>query len=48
MAANEAKYTKEQAEHFYETMCTIRKFEETIKHDFLAGEIPGFVHLYIG
>lgn len=29
-------------------MCTIRKFEESVKHDFLNGEIPGFVHLYIG
>ena len=51
MAATKAKaekYTKEQAAKFYETMCTIRKFEETVKHDFLAGEIPGFVHLYIG
>ena len=42
------KYTKEQAAQFYETMCTIRKFEETVKHDFLAGEIPGFTHVYIG
>ena len=42
------KYTKEQALHFYETMCTIRKFEESVKHDFLAGEIPGFTHSYIG
>lgn len=49
MAATKAgKYTKEQAEKFYETMSTIRRFEETVKHDFLAGEIPGFVHLYIG
>lgn len=49
MAATKAgKYTKEQAAKFYETMVTIRRFEETVKHDFLAGEIPGFVHLYIG
>ena len=46
--AAKAAYTQEQAKQFYETMATIRKFEETIKHDFLAGEIPGFVHLYIG
>jgi pyruvate dehydrogenase E1 component alpha subunit len=39
--------SKEQAKNFYETMCTIRCFEESVKHDFLAGEIPGFVHLYI-
>lgn len=44
--ANE-KYTKEQAAQMYETMCTIRKFEESVKHDFLAGEIPGFTHVYI-
>ncbi len=42
------KYTKELAEKFYETMSTIRKFEESVKHDFLAGEIPGFTHVYIG
>lgn len=42
------KYTKEQAMKLYETMCTIRKFEESVKHDFLAGEIPGFTHVYIG
>ena len=39
--------TKEQAKKFYETMCTIRCFEESVKKDFLNGEIPGFVHLYI-
>ena len=39
---------KEQALQLYETMCLIRYFEESVKHDFLAGEIPGFVHLYIG
>ena len=48
MAATKTKYTKAQAEAFYETMCTIRKFEETVKDDFLAGESPDFVHLYIG
>lgn len=40
--------SKELAKKFYETMCTIRCFEESVKKDFLAGEIPGFVHLYIG
>lgn len=40
--------SKEQAKKFYETMCTIRCFEESVKKDFLNGEIPGFVHLYIG
>lgn len=46
--AAQAAYTQEQARKFYETMSTIRHFEESIKHDSLAGEIPGFVHLYIG
>ncbi len=40
--------SREQAMKFYETMCTIRYFEESVKKDFLNGEIPGFVHLYIG
>lgn len=40
--------SKELAKKFYETMCTIRCFEESVKRDFLAGEIPGFVHMYIG
>ncbi len=43
-----ATVTKEQARKFYETMATIRAFEESVKRDFLAGEIPGFVHHYIG
>ncbi|WP_312635691.1 thiamine pyrophosphate-dependent dehydrogenase E1 component subunit alpha [Oscillibacter sp.] len=46
--AAKAAYTQDQARKFYETMSTIRHFEESIKHDSLAGEIPGFVHLYIG
>ncbi|MGG3885278.1 thiamine pyrophosphate-dependent dehydrogenase E1 component subunit alpha [Brevibacillus panacihumi] len=29
-------------------MLMIRRFEEKINEKFLAGEIPGFVHLYIG
>ncbi|MGM9574899.1 MAG: thiamine pyrophosphate-dependent dehydrogenase E1 component subunit alpha [Oscillospiraceae bacterium] len=45
--ANET-YTKEQALKMYETMSMIRHFEQSVKHDFLAGEIPGFTHLYIG
>lgn len=46
--SNNATYTKEFAEQLYETMSMIRKFEECVKHDFLAGEIPGFAHSYIG
>lgn len=48
MSQNQVKYTKDFAVHIYETMSTIRKFEESVKHDFLAGEIPGFTHSYIG
>jgi 2-oxoisovalerate dehydrogenase E1 component len=32
----------------YETMLRIRRFEETVAKLFYGGEIPGFVHLYIG
>lgn len=32
----------------YRTMLTIRLFEERVQELFLAGEIPGFVHLYLG
>jgi pyruvate dehydrogenase E1 component alpha subunit len=42
------KISKDQAASFYQTMCNIRCFEEAIEKNFLAGKIPGFVHLYIG
>ena len=42
------KYDKELLEHFYDIMCKIRCFEENIQEKFLAGVIPGFVHVYIG
>jgi TPP-dependent pyruvate/acetoin dehydrogenase alpha subunit len=32
----------------YESMRTIREFEERLHVDFAAGKIPGFVHLYAG
>lgn len=32
----------------YRTMLTIRQFEEKVQELFLAGQIPGFVHLYLG
>jgi acetoin:2,6-dichlorophenolindophenol oxidoreductase subunit alpha len=35
-------------EEWYYRMLLIRRFEETINEKFLAGDIPGFVHLYIG
>lgn len=40
--------SKETIAGFYETMLKIRFFEERVEKMFLAGEIPGFVHLYIG
>ncbi|MBQ9179462.1 MAG: thiamine pyrophosphate-dependent dehydrogenase E1 component subunit alpha [Firmicutes bacterium] len=43
-----AKYTKELAQEMYKKMSLIRHFEESVKRDFLAGEIPGFTHVYIG
>lgn len=39
---------KEKLFWMYETMVKIRLFEENVERFFLAGEIPGFVHLYIG
>lgn len=42
------RYDKKKLLCFYETMITIRRFEEKVEEFFLAGEIPGFVHLYIG
>ncbi|MFZ7103422.1 MAG: thiamine pyrophosphate-dependent dehydrogenase E1 component subunit alpha [Peptococcaceae bacterium] len=41
-------YGKELLSEFYQTMLKIRFFEEQIEKFFLAGKIPGFVHLYIG
>jgi pyruvate dehydrogenase E1 component alpha subunit len=41
-------YSKELLKAMYKTMTRIRYFEEAIEKHFLAGEIPGFTHLYIG
>jgi pyruvate dehydrogenase E1 component alpha subunit len=40
--------SKVNALEMYKTMLKIRKFETTAKNHFAEGEIPGFVHLYIG
>jgi len=32
----------------YRTMLTIRIFEQRVAHEFRTGEIPGFVHMYVG
>ncbi|HAQ40424.1 MAG TPA: pyruvate dehydrogenase (acetyl-transferring) E1 component subunit alpha [Clostridiales bacterium] len=42
------RYNKELLKTFYYKMVKIRRFEETIERYFFDGEIPGFVHLYIG
>ncbi|MEL0537415.1 thiamine pyrophosphate-dependent dehydrogenase E1 component subunit alpha [Staphylococcus debuckii] len=39
---------KEQARWIYKTMNEIRDFEEKAHEMFSNGEIPGFVHLYVG
>jgi len=41
-------YSREQLESFYRTMMMIRKFELCVEEKFLGGEIPGFLHVYIG
>lgn len=40
--------SREKALQFYSTMTTIRAFETLVKKEYLAGNLPGFVHLYIG
>ncbi len=40
--------TKEKLLDFYNTMVTIRSFEEKAVELFAAGFLPGFVHLYLG
>lgn len=42
------EYNKDMVKKFYKDMFTIRRFEETAEKLFLEGEIPGFIHLYIG
>lgn len=42
------KYPKDKLDFFYTTMLKIRNFELTVEEKFKAGEVPGFVHLYIG
>ncbi len=43
-----SKYDGKTLEFFYEAMVKIRKFETMVEKYFFDGEIPGFVHLYIG
>lgn len=39
---------KEKLLWMYERMLLIRKFETRVGSEFLAGNLPGFIHLYIG
>ena len=39
---------KEKLIDMYRTMVRIRTFEERVRKEFAAGNIPGFVHLYAG
>ena len=39
---------KEKLIEMYRTMVRIRAFEERVSKEFAAGNIPGFVHVYIG
>ncbi|TVM16915.1 pyruvate dehydrogenase (acetyl-transferring) E1 component subunit alpha [Oceanidesulfovibrio indonesiensis] len=40
--------SKQTLVHMFETMNRIRMFEQKLQEFFAAGEIPGFVHLYLG
>lgn len=42
------KESKEELVGLLEKMLVIREFETTVQKHFAEGEIPGFVHLYIG
>ena len=44
----ETTVTKEVALSLYRTMNRIRRFEESVSLLYSQGEIPGFVHLYLG
>jgi len=39
---------KEKLIDMYRTMVRIRTFEERVSKEFAAGNIPGFVHVYVG
>ena len=48
MADNPFPLDKEGLLQAYQTMRTIREFEDRLHVDFAKGDIPGFVHLYAG
>ena len=39
---------KEKLIDMYRTMVRIRTFEQRVAKEFAAGNVPGFVHLYVG
>lgn len=43
-----AKYAADKLQNIYQKMLRIRYFEEQVTELFMAGEIPGFVHVYTG
>jgi pyruvate dehydrogenase E1 component alpha subunit len=43
-----ADHSRETLCSLYRTMATIRAFEERVAREFKTGEVPGFVHMYIG
>jgi len=45
---NSAPYDEALLCQFYQKMVRIRHFEEKVSELFMGGELPGFVHLYIG
>ncbi|RJP20655.1 MAG: hypothetical protein C4520_10895, partial [Candidatus Abyssobacteria bacterium SURF_5] len=42
------KAAKDSLLKLYESMQRLRKFEEEVSVQFANGNVPGFVHLYIG
>ena len=43
-----AEIPKETLMEMYRLMVLIRRFEETVSELWMAGKVPGLVHLYIG
>jgi pyruvate dehydrogenase E1 component alpha subunit len=41
-------FVKHTAEHIFKTMVKIRRFEEKVIQLYADGEIPGFMHIYVG
>jgi pyruvate dehydrogenase E1 component alpha subunit len=48
MSDNPFPLSRDELLNIYQTMRTIREFEERVHVEFSRGDIPGFVHLYAG